>query len=484
MENAPTYNSDPTAWHEALKKEFKTDDIQRFLSRRLLEGTARDLLSTQSSSWAAPHPSAPALSHTWVREPDIAEAKKLLSIGVWDFILDPFLLGWTKDQTKEFQNQWHLPEARLWVVGENVINAERVVHEGGHGVHELAWLLHAIINWAQSANPKEIGVAVSLDREFFKSIAKLRALKAITAAALTELHRDDLLEKITWISRTNWRDFTSFDAASNILRNATAISAGLIAGTHVVESLPHDLLLQKQDQSASHLALATQLILQQESGLGEVADAAHGAHALENLTRALAEEAWKTMQTIAGSDDAWEKLAPAVKASWQDAQKLFRTRKIVQAGVNDFPDPAEKVLLHKRFLQADHVRLGQQFENLRMDMQNLKPLKVALLVVGDYAALQARMNFTKNIFELLGITVVEPGRGLSKTEAIDWAKGMNASVWAWVAADGDTAEASFPTNVRSYSAGKNSQDGFVSLYAGMDVVTELQALLAWWKERP
>ncbi len=481
-----TASNGHSEWQKALGRELKTDDVDRFLRRRLREGVSWPLLATQAPNWAAPSGGPAALSHTWVREPRLTEVAELAALGVWDFIYDPFLLGHDAEASRRFLTSWPESEARLWVLGEGQLpkGAQRVLHvtqvwaRGGHAVHELAGLLHQVISWAQAPDPVPVGVALTMDREFFKSIAKARALKALVQSALGELGRGDLWPRLTWIARSSWRDFTALDPASNILRNATAMAAGYVTGAQVVESLPHDMLLSRPDAAAAHLARAGQLVLQQEAGLGEVADAGEGAYALEDMTRQLGEAAWTVMQKLADQARPLEWLAEQASSSWQEVTRAMRTRRLVQAGVNDFPVAGATVELHDRFLRADHVRVATEFEALRRRAQAGAPLNIALVVAGDWAGLQARLNFARNLFELAGATVVDPGRALESAEAPSWLGAQATPVWVWIAADG--VAPFLPAGPgRAYVAGKQQVEDFLPLYSGMDVVELLEELLAW-----
>src|SRR5690606_16138300 len=82
-------------WEELLKKELKTDDLGRVLKKALAEGGELPVLSTEGKTWFDPSFKRAALSYTWTREEDVSWSKvpDLVAQGIWDFILDPFLLG-------------------------------------------------------------------------------------------------------------------------------------------------------------------------------------------------------------------------------------------------------------------------------------------------------------------------------------------------------------------------------------------------------
>ena len=306
-------------------------------------------------------------------------------------------------------------------------------------------------------------------------------------AAFREMECVEQLSRVTWLARVGWRDFTAYDSANNILRNANALAAGYISGAGVVESLPYDLIAElplEEHQRAQRLTLTTQLVLQQESMLGEVADPASGGFLLEHLTRTLGEQGWAVMQKLQAlppAERAWA-LGGECDRHWEGLQKKFRTRRLVQTGVNDFPDAHEALHIRRRWLKDDHVRLGRSFEELRQALKRPVP-SVAIAVVGDYAALQARLNFTRNYFELLGLSVCDSGVGMSVSDARAWLEGQSAAITAWVAKDEDHVHC-LPVGERCYLAGKSAQEACHNIHAGQDVLAALEALVLWWGGRP
>lgn len=486
--------SDISSWQQVLKKELKTDQVERFLRRHMPEGGFLSLLETHGPEWHSPSSQTPALSYTCTDEKkDLNKViPELMKQGVWDFILDPQLMGISQDSLAALLKTLKESDARVWPIlpwtqvhsqCTPVINVTEVHSWGGHAVHEMAYTLDQLIQWAQTSQPKKIGVGIYCDREFFKSIAKIRAMKAITLSMLKELGSLHLFENITWIGRISWRDFTAFDSGSNILRNATALSAAYIGGVDVVESLPYDLLIDSSlnmKERAERLTLTSQLVLQQESFLGEVSDASNGSFSLEALTRTLGENAWALMQELQDQKDKLSYLKPKVDEYWKEVQKNFNTRKLIQTGVNDFPDASERVQLKEKFVHSPHVRVAQDFEELRLSMQKIKSIKVAVVVLGDYAALNARLSFTKNFFELLGLEVVESGKGLEINQAQEWLAQTKTKVWAVVAPDAEHEKIKLSNQpARIYLAGKTKLPDVHNIYAGMDVYQALDELLQW-----
>jgi methylmalonyl-CoA mutase len=88
------------------------------------------------------------------------------------------------------------------------------------------------------------------------------------------------------------------DAHMNILRATAAIFGAGLGGADSITVLPFSLAQGLPNAFARRIARNTQSVLIAESSLWRVGDPAHGAGAIENLTRSLCEKAWEDFQRI------------------------------------------------------------------------------------------------------------------------------------------------------------------------------------------
>jgi methylmalonyl-CoA mutase len=321
-----------------------------------------------------------------------------------------------------------------------------------------------------------------METEFFLSISKKRALSRLIDLLLAEWKEPQWRSRISLVARAPWRSMTVLDQHSNILRNTTALAAAYISGCEIVESLPYDFLSPWQKSSAAHsqrLALTTQLVLQQESHLGEVVDAAHGSYSVEEMTEQLAQGAWLLVQKLLrmSGEERNYFLQQESSSHWSRVVQQFEKRQLVQTGVNDFPLVEQKVQLDPRWLKRDHVRLAREFEELRLLATN--PPAILLALVGSAAKLQARYNFSKNFFELLGTQLQEVSFSQVGEIHLDQ---LQADVVVWVSED--ELHAQLPRVGRKcFLAGKTSRDGFENIFFGQNVYAELSRLMQWWRSQ-
>ncbi|MBY0517920.1 MAG: hypothetical protein K2P81_13505 [Bacteriovoracaceae bacterium] len=487
-------------WQQLVGKELKTDQIERLLKVTTPEGFVRNGFSDSAESWTDNHFSQAALSFTWTRsdEVDWSALAQMTSSGVWDFILDPFLLDWNEQklvqEIRKAESVLDNCEARLWVASDHhfnhpkinrILSGHEAVRLGGSGVLEVASILLQIIDWAQN-KPQKIAVALNMENEFFQSMAKMRASKQLAQNILENLNLAHLYQDISWMGRVSWRDFSGFDQANNILRNSTSLCASYLSGAQIVESLPYDLLIKTNAGTharAKRLAITSQLILQSESGLGEVVDPSSGSFSIEEMTLNFAKVSWEMMQKMSklNKQEQAEYLQSEANRNWLELQRKFATRKKVQTGVNDFSNPSEEIVLLQRWLKDDHVRLGRAFEELRLGLKNNKP-SVCVAVLGDYAALQPRLNFTKNYFELLGLNVVESGPSQNLDDLMKWLKNQKNEIKVWVTNDEDHAKLK-AVGDRCYVAGKTQVSGCLNLFSGQDIYATLDEVIKWWESR-
>jgi methylmalonyl-CoA mutase len=144
------------------------------------------------------------------------------------------------------------------------------------------------------AEPARIEIQLATDSDQFRGIAKLRAMRLLAArvseaAGLADAPRIHV--------ETAWRMMSAIDADTNILRTTAAAFAAIVGGADSVTVLPYDCLTDS-GEIGGRLARNTQIILADEANLCRVADPAAGSGALEALTAAFAEAAWRRFQKI------------------------------------------------------------------------------------------------------------------------------------------------------------------------------------------
>ncbi|QDV36088.1 methylmalonyl-CoA mutase family protein [Tautonia plasticadhaerens] len=265
------------------------------------------------------------------------------------------LACWTADR---------YPEATSVEVGTGAYH-----HAGASSTQDLAFAVATGLEYLRAmtaagldvnAAARQIAFGVSLGTQFFRAIAKLRALRLMWSKVVLECGGDpDAGRTMRLRARTSRRVLTGVDPWVNLLRNTVCCFAGAVGGADSITTAPMDAALGLSDHFARHLARNTQIILQEESHLNRVIDPAGGSWFLETLTGQLAERSWEILRQVEERGG----MIPAATGGWVGDQveeveaareEAIATRKLVVTGVTEHPDVREERLVRER---PDYARL-------------------------------------------------------------------------------------------------------------------------------
>ncbi len=503
-----SFNTQRDQWEKSLRTELKIEDVTGKSTKRSAEGPWPVLsLDTPVSHQLKPRESWKKAAQTYVRIPkDIEHAlQDDLEAGVRLFFFEKDFLGnaeWTKisgilnshKDTKDIVaillGDRKIPAitANFRLIDEeNMILGRGVAAPGGNNIQELASIAHSL---TQKLPEGDIHVGVFLDSHFFKNVAKVRAARLLIGKILNEF---GVKKNVYLTGLTSFREWTLYERYSNMLRNNASVAAGFIAGCDFVQSSGYQSLFEletdhsdpEHEERSRRMARNSSHILSLESMLGVVEDASYGSFHLESLTEEYAKEAWTLMQKLLPMNphEVSAFFLQETTPVREQRQKNLSTRKYVLAGVNDFPDTKDQLKLNS-LPKARFFRTGRAFEDLRLRMETsaTKP-DVFLAIMGDYAALNARINFVKNYFELLGLKVTDPGKAsVSKEELKSVVSARKEKFVVLVSTDEAYADISdIPTTAsEKYLAGKTEIQGYTNLFAGQNVFDVLSGIVNRW----
>jgi methylmalonyl-CoA mutase len=275
------------------------------------------------------------------------------------------------------------------------------------GAAYLEQLLHQGFQLAAAA--KHVAFQVSVGRDTFAELAKVRALrvcwqKVLAAAGLSSTGSDRTVIHAVCSTRT----LTQNDPWVNMLRGTTQVFAAVLGGADLVTPLPFDRALGTVSDLAQRVARNTGLVLREESSLGKVADPAAGSYYLETLTDQLAREAWKRFQLFereggAPAMRAAGKLAARFEASWRARLADVARRKAPVLGVSECANVDEKLPSTPKAVPELGHRESEAFEPLRAGAAG----EVALVTLGSFSESRARAGFAANLFSAGGFKTRE-----------------------------------------------------------------------------
>ena len=202
----------------------------------------------------------------------------------------------------------HIPDYKpLSVSGYHIREA------GSTAAQELAFTL------ADGFGYVELGLSRGLDIEkfapglsfffdahidFFEEIAKFRAARRIWARWLRDVY-GATTEKAQWLrfhTQTAGVSLTAQQPDNNIVRTAIEALAAVLGGTNSLHTNALDEVLALPSEKAAEIALRTQQVIMEETGVVNVADPLGGSWYLEALTDKLEAEAEADLRPDQGDE--------------------------------------------------------------------------------------------------------------------------------------------------------------------------------------
>ncbi len=186
--------------------------------------------------------------------------------------------------------------------------------------------------------------------DFFEEIAKFRAARRIWARVMREKY--GAKSPRSWMLRTHAQtagvSLTAQQPENNIVRVAMQALAAVLGGTQSLHTNSYDEALALPTEEAVRIALRTQQIIAEESGVASVVDPLAGSYYVENLTNKLEEEAnayFTKIEALGGVVKAIEKnfFQQEIADSAYRFQRRVMKGDYRVVGVNAYADPDEKL---------------------------------------------------------------------------------------------------------------------------------------------
>jgi methylmalonyl-CoA mutase N-terminal domain/subunit len=205
--------------------------------------------------------------------------------------------------------------------------------------------------------------------DFFEEIAKLRAARRIWARIVKE--RFGAKNPRSWILRTHCQtagvSLTAQQPYNNIIRTTIQALAGVLGGTQSLHTNSFDETYALPTEQAATIALRTQQVIAEESGVANVVDPLAGSYFVESLTSEMERQVLAILQKIddmGGIVNAIEQGYPQkelAKSAFK-FQREVETRDRVVVGVNGYvtekepPIPTLKIHPEVERAQAERIR--------------------------------------------------------------------------------------------------------------------------------
>jgi methylmalonyl-CoA mutase N-terminal domain/subunit len=222
------------------------------------------------------------------------------------------------------------------------ISGYHIREAGATAVQELAFTLADGIGYVELGREAGLDVDVFAPRlsffwdihnDFFEEIAKLRAARRMWAHIMRD--RFGAKSPRAWMLRAHAQtagvSLVAQQPLNNVVRTTLQALAAVLGGTQSLHTNSFDETLALPTEEAATLALRTQQIIAEESGLPAVADPFGGSYYLEALTDRMQAEAERLIRTI----DDMGGIVRAVEMGWPQreiAASAYRTQQQIDRG--------------------------------------------------------------------------------------------------------------------------------------------------------
>jgi len=188
--------------------------------------------------------------------------------------------------------------------------------------------------------------------DFFEEIAKFRAARRIWARWMRDTYgaRTERAQWLRFHTQTAGVSLTAQQPDNNVVRTAIEALAAVLGGTNSLHTNALDEVLALPSERAAEIALRTQQVIMEETGVVNVADPLGGSWYLEALTDRLeqeAEEIFARIRALGPDGTMMSGILHGIETGWFSAeiaeaafayqQKLEKGDKKV-VGVNCYPD--------------------------------------------------------------------------------------------------------------------------------------------------
>ncbi len=232
------------------------------------------------------------------------------------------------------------------------ISGYHIREAGATAAQELAFTLMDGITYVEAARRRGLDVDefagqlsffFNAHNDLLEEVAKFRAARRMW----TKIMRDRFHAKDprSWMLRfhtqTGGSTLTAQQPENNVVRVAVQAMAAVLGGTQSLHTNSMDEALGLPTEKAARIALRTQQILAEESGVANTVDPFAGSYYVEWLTDKLEQEAWRLIEEI----ERMGGMLRAIERGWVQreihesayrAQKALESRESVVVGVNDF----------------------------------------------------------------------------------------------------------------------------------------------------
>jgi len=240
--------------------------------------------------------------------------------------------------------------------------------------------------------------------DFFEEIAKFRAARRIWARWLRDVYgaKTDKAQWLRFHTQTAGVSLTAQQPDNNIVRTTVEALAAVLGGTNSLHTNALDEVLALPSAKAAQIAIRTQQVLAEETGVGNVADPLGGSWYVEQLTDDLEAEAEAVFAQVRdmGSGDMTSGILRGIEDGWfmaEIAEAAFSYQVAVEKG--DKKVVGVNVLAGGVDQPLEILRVGHEVEKVQVaELGSRRGVR-------DEAAVQARLTELVEVARTEGNTI-------------------------------------------------------------------------------
>ncbi len=237
------------------------------------------------------------------------------------------------------------------------ISGYHIREAGSTATQELAFTFANALEYVRAAGSAGLPLERFLPRlsfffnvynNLFEEVAKFRAARRLWVRLLREHFgvADEKLMRLRFHSQTAGSTLTAQQPLNNVVRVTLQALAAALGGTQSLHTNSYDEALALPSEASVQLALRTQQVIAEESGVADSVDPLAGSYQVERWTKDLEEEAWALIAEVESLGGA----ARAIEAGFQRrkiGEAAYRAQREIEAsrqrvvGVNAYTDEAE-----------------------------------------------------------------------------------------------------------------------------------------------
>lgn len=266
------------------------------------------------------------------------------------------------------------------------VSGYHIREAGSTAAQEIAFTLANGIAYVQAAIDKgldvdtfagQISFFFNVHNDFLEEIAKFRAARRLWSRIMRFRFgaRDPRSWHLRFHSQTAGSTLTAQQPENNVVRVALQALAAVLGGTQSLHTNGRDEALALPTAEAARIALRTQQIIANESGVADTVDPLAGSYYLEYLTDELESRAIKYIEAI----DNIGGMLPAIEIGYvqreiQDAafaiQRALEQGEQVTVGVNRYVEDEEMSIELQMIDPAIEVTQRERLDRLRRQRDN------------------------------------------------------------------------------------------------------------------